>query len=138
MARPKVYVQHLVACLNAAWDGPAGVYTPRTLERVGYWYAIPPDTEFPFEGLEFWIYARLYRRNAHTGMRDFALEVFWHDFADRHCSDRRTVARFGAIFGATLGRERGLAHTPADLPGRGDLRFRLLAERARPWGSTTP
>jgi hypothetical protein len=58
MARPKFSVQHFVACLNAAWDGFPGPDTSRTLERVAFRYSIPPDAEFPFEELEFWVYAR--------------------------------------------------------------------------------
>jgi hypothetical protein len=129
MARPKVYVQHLVACLNAAWDGPAALRTSRTLERVGYWYAVPPDAEFPFEGLEFWVYARLYRRNSVIGVRDFALEVFWHD----------SPAGVVQVGGRSLGSVRFSAQhsvvsaawpvRPLVFPGEG------LAERNRPWGT---
>ena len=134
MARPKVYVQHLVACLNAAWDGPAGAYTSRTLERVGYWYAVPPDTEFPFEGVAVWVYARLYHRNTVAGSREFAVEVFWHDsptgvvqIGDRALSPVRFSGRHPVVSVAWPIR-------PLVYPGKGVYEFRLLAERRRPWG----
>lgn len=79
MAKAKFAVQHFVACLNAAWDGTPGPRTTRTLERVGYDYAIPPDTEFPFEEIEFWVYARFYRVGTVNGSRGFSLDVYWHD-----------------------------------------------------------
>jgi hypothetical protein len=134
VARPKFHVQHFVACLNAAWDGAAGPRTPRTLERVGYWYAIPPDTEFPFEELEFWVYARFFRVGAANGTRDFALDVFWHDAPSG-------VVRVG---GRSLGSVRfsdqhavvsaAWPVRPLVFPGEGMYEFQLLVERHRSWG----
>lgn len=74
MARPKFFVQHFVACRNAAWDAPPGHGVTRTLEQVGYVYRVPPGTEAP-ELEEFWLYARLYLTNGVSGQRHFAIEV---------------------------------------------------------------
>lgn len=135
MARPKVHVQHFVACLNAAWDGPVGPRTLRTLERVGYWYTVPPDTEFPVEELEFWVYARFYREGSVNGSRRFSLEVFWHDAAGG-------PARIG---GRALGPVRfsdrhpvvsvAWPVRPLVFPGAGLYEFQLYVERNRRWGS---
>jgi hypothetical protein len=135
MARPKFHVQHFVACLNAAWDGVAGPRTSRTLERVGYWYAIPPDTEFPFEELEFWVYARFYRVGSVNGTRDFSLDVFWHDaptgvvqVGGRSLGSVRFSDQHAVVSAAWPVR-------PLVFPGEGMYEFQLLVELRRAWGS---
>ncbi len=135
MARPKFHVQHFVACLNAAWDGSAGPRTSRTLERVGYWYAIPPDTEFPFEELEFWVYARFYRVGSVNGSRIFSLDVFWHDapggvvqVGGRSLGSVRFSDREAIVSAAWPVR-------PLVFPGVGLYEFQLLVELHRSWGS---
>jgi hypothetical protein len=135
MARPKFHVQHFVACLNAAWDGTPGPRTTRTLERVGYDYAIPPDTEFPFEEFEFWVYARFYRVGTVDGPRTFALDVFWHDapggvtrIGGRSLGTVRFSARFPVVSAAWPVR-------PLVFPGEGMYEFQLLVELHRSWGS---
>jgi hypothetical protein len=134
MAKPKFYVQHFVACLNAAWDGVAGPQTSRTLERVGYWYTVPPDTEFPFEGLEFWVYAPLYRVGAVNGSRTFSLQVYWHDapggvarIGDRSLGAVRFSDRYPVVSAAWR------VH-PVVYPGAGLYEFQLLIELNRVWG----
>jgi hypothetical protein len=135
MARPKFSVQHFIACLNAAWDGNPGPDTTRTLERVGYRYSIPSDVEFPFEELEFWIYARLFRTNTVNGIRTFSVDVIWHDSPGG-------VSRIG---GRTLGTVRFSDQHPVVsaawpvrpllFPGIGMYEFQLLVEVRRSWGS---
>lgn len=134
MARPKFHVQHFIACLNAAWDGAPGPQTLRTLERVGYWYSVPPDTEFPFENLEFWVYARFYLVGSINGFRTFSLDVYWHDAPEG-------VRRIG---GRSLGSVRfsdrhpvissAWPVRPLIFPGTGRYEFQLLVELNRPWG----
>jgi hypothetical protein len=134
MAKPKFSVQHFVACLNAAWDGSAGPQTSRTLERVGYWYTIPPDTEFPFEGLEFWVYARFYRVGTVNGSRTFSLQVYWHDapggvtrIGGRSLGAVRFSDRYPVVSAAWPVR-------PVVYPGVGLYEFQLLVELNRVWG----
>ena len=45
VARPKFFVQHFIACLNTAWQGPPGPRTYRDLEGVSDAYFVPPGTE---------------------------------------------------------------------------------------------
>jgi hypothetical protein len=134
MAKPKFSVQHFVACLNAAWDGAPGPRTSRTLERVGYEYAIPSDTEFPFEELEFWTYARFYRLDAVNGSRSFSLDVFWHDapggitrIGGRSLGSVRFTDRFSVVSAAWPVR-------PLVFPGEGLYEFQLLLDLRRSWG----
>lgn len=134
MAKPKFHVQHFVACLNAAWDGLPGPVTSRTLERVGYLYLIPPDTEFPFEELEFWVYARFYRVGTHNGFRRFALETLWHDapggvrsVGSRSLGSVRFHDRHPIVSAAWPVR-------PLVFPGSGVYEFQLQVELRRTWG----
>jgi hypothetical protein len=135
MARPKFSVQHFVACLNAAWDGLPGPRTLRTLERVGYWYSIPPDTEFPFEELEFWVYARFYRVGSINGSRDFSLDVFWRD------SPRGVVQIGGRSLGSVRFSDQHSVVSaawpvrPLVFPGVGMYEFQLLVDVPRSWGN---
>jgi hypothetical protein len=130
----KFAVQHLVACLSAPWEGIPGPNTLRTLEGVGYTYRIPPDTEFPFEELEFWVYARFYRLGSFAGSRRFSLEVYWHDTAGQ------VVPVGGRSLGAVRFSSRHAVVSaawpvrPLVFPGEGMYEFRLLIDRRRPWG----
>jgi hypothetical protein len=134
MARPKFSVQHFIACLNAPWEGIPGPNTLRTLEGVGYTYRIPPDTEFPFEELEFWVYARFYRLGSFSGARQFSLDVFWHDVSGR------VVPVGGRSLGAVRFSDQQAVVSaawpvrPLVFPSEGMYEFRLLVERQRPWG----
>lgn len=133
MARPKFYVKHFIACLNAAWDGPAGPDTSRTLEGVNYLLRVPPDTEFPFEQPELWLYARFIRTNDVAGVCDFSVELWWHDSPNglellstqsvgsvRFPVDRSVV-------------HRAWAFRPLTLPGEGVFEFRLIRPSRRSW-----
>ena len=135
MARVKFSVQHFVACLNAGWDGMPGPKTSRTLERVGYLYIVAPNTEFPCQEFEFWLYARFFRQGSINGTRTFWLDVVWHDAPEglRHVgwkvlgtirfSDRHPVAN------------AAWPVRPVVFPGPGMYEFRLMVELNRPWGS---
>jgi hypothetical protein len=79
MARPKFYVQHFVACLNAAWEGLPGPRTARTLEGVIHRFGVPPSAEPEFLFDEVWLYARLFRTNQGEGTREFSIRVVWLD-----------------------------------------------------------
>lgn len=131
MARPKFYVKHFIACLSAAWDGPAGPDTSRTLEGVNYLLRVPPHTEFPYEQPELWLYARFIRTNDVVGDRELNLELWWHDAPGgetrlsvdtvgpvRFAQDRPVVARAWVI-------------RPLLFPGEGLYEFRLLDKRRR-------
>lgn len=90
MARPKFFVQHFIACLNAGWQGPPGPLTPRDLEGVTSSYFVPPGTESP-EFPEFWVYARLYLTNGVTGRRTFSVDLARQSAAD----DQPAITTFG-------------------------------------------
>jgi len=134
MARPKFVVQHFIACLNAARDGLPGPDVSRTLERVAYRYLVAPDAEFPFEELEFWLYARFYRTNTVNGSRTFSVDVIWHDapggvthIGGRGLGTVRFSDRSPVVSAAWPVR-------PLVFPGIGLDEFRLLAEVRRPIG----
>ncbi|WP_439626307.1 hypothetical protein [Gemmata sp.] len=133
-ARPKFHVQHFVACLNAAWEGAPSPRTLRTLEGVGHAYLIPPDTEFPFEEIEFWVYARFYRIGSGSGLRNFALETLWHDapsgvrsVGSRSLGSVRFNDRSRVVSAAWPVR-------PLVFPGTGTYEFQLQVELVRSWG----
>jgi hypothetical protein len=108
---------------------------PETLERVAFRYSIPPDAEFPFEELEFWVYARFFRSNNVNGSRKFSVEVIWHDAPGG-------ITRIG---GRALGSIRfsdlhpvvsaAWPVRPLLFPGTGMYEFQLQVEVRRSWGS---
>ncbi|HEY3787393.1 MAG TPA: hypothetical protein VGL71_01005, partial [Urbifossiella sp.] len=133
MARPRFHVQHFMACLNAAWEGAPGPRTLRTLEGVGYWHAVPPDTEFPYSELEVWLYARFYRiGDVIDGRRLPSLVVNWHNAPDGlrkldtwdlgtvRFSDRNSIINMAWPV------------RPLLFPGEGLYEFQLLVEIHRP------
>lgn len=136
MARVKFSVQHFVACLNAGWDGMPGPKTSRTLERVGYLYIVAPNTEFPCQEFEFWLYARFYRvgeLNGTTGK--LSIKVYWHDAPEglRYLDERD----LGSV---RFSDRQPVVNTAWPLqgflfPGQGLYEFQLTLERNRPWGN---
>jgi hypothetical protein len=133
MARPKFYVKHFIACQNAAWDGVAGPDTSRTLEGVNYQYRVPPDTEFPFEMPELWLYARFLRTNQAAGEREVTAELWWHDSPTGVVlltAQPPVAIRFSTARSAV---HQTWAFRPLALPGEGLYEFRLMCPSRRPW-----
>lgn len=79
MARPKVRVQHFLACRGVEVDGPAGLDNPYTLRNVRYRHFVTADTEFPttYDGL--WVFCRTVNLDGGTGRVEFSVEVVWVD-----------------------------------------------------------
>lgn len=134
MARPKFFVQHFVACLNASWQGPPGPRTYRDLEGVSDVYVVPPGTEAP-EFEEFWVYARLILTNGVSGGRTFAVEVA------RHTGDENEPAFSSYVFTPVMFRTRNSVVNvawplrPMTFPSAGEYVLRLLCE-VKSWSGT--
>jgi hypothetical protein len=136
MARPKFSVQHFVACLNTAWEGLPGPDTLRTLEGVGYVYRLPPDTEFPFEFDELWLYTRFFLLNSVAGTRTMWIEAVWLD----HPTGAQVIATGPSVqvrFSATRNVQNvAMVLRPLRMPGSGRYEFRLMCQ-TRSWGGAT-
>jgi hypothetical protein len=98
-------------------------------------YRIAPDTEFPFEFEEFWLYARFFLLNGTTGTRVMWIETVWLD----HPRGDQVVAslplatvRFSAHRAA---QNVAWVFRPLRMPGLGRYEFRLMC-RTRSWGGT--
>ncbi len=59
MARAFV-AQYLIFCETVEYLDPNRPHRDSTLNRVDYVLTAPPNTEFPFEPSEFWLFARFY------------------------------------------------------------------------------
>jgi hypothetical protein len=59
VARPFV-LQYLIFCESVEYLDPARPHRDSVLNRVDYVLSAPPGTEFPFEPVEFWLFARFY------------------------------------------------------------------------------
>ena len=127
MAKPKFYVQHFVACLNAAWEGTPGPAAPRTLEGVSHRLGVPTLAEPDFEFEELWLYTRLYRTNLGEGLRGFSVSLVWHDDP---AGERVVFTR--QLSPVRLSNAYPVASVawplrPVAFPGLGLYEFRLLA-----------
>ncbi len=71
-------VHHFLACESVSWQGPAGVRSSRTLEGVNFRYDVPPDTEFPFQQDEFWLYARIFLIGEEDRDIEFRIRIVHH------------------------------------------------------------
>jgi hypothetical protein len=67
MARPSFTVQHLIFCTGVSYPDVRRPLRNNTLDGVDYVFEVPPDTEFPFEPAEFWLYARIYSTSDDIG-----------------------------------------------------------------------
>jgi hypothetical protein len=126
MARPKFFVQHFIACRNAAWDGPPGPNTTRTLEQVGFLYRVPPGTEAP-EFEEFWLYARMFVTNGATGRRTFSVEIARTGVPEQQAFDTRSLGSV-EFRNPTAAVNVAWALRPLRFPSVGDYTFRLMCE----------
>jgi hypothetical protein len=79
MARPFA-VQYLIFCESVEYLDPARPYRDSVLNRVDYVLSAPPGTEFPFEPLEFWLFARFYWLRDRPGKsRPLTISCVWRD-----------------------------------------------------------
>ena len=67
MARPSFTVKHLIFCTEVHYPDVRRPQRNSTLDGVDYVFGVSPDTEFPFEPAEFWLYARLYSTSDGVG-----------------------------------------------------------------------
>jgi hypothetical protein len=67
MARPSFSVQHLIFCTSVSYPDVRRPQRNSTLDGVDFVLEVPPNTEFPFEPLEFWLYARIYSTSDDVG-----------------------------------------------------------------------
>lgn len=79
MARPKIRVQHFLACRSVEVEGPVCLDNPYTLRTVKFCYELPPDQEFPTNAADFWIFCRLINENRGIGRVELSVEVIWLD-----------------------------------------------------------
>ncbi|HYH64453.1 MAG TPA: hypothetical protein VD866_07120 [Urbifossiella sp.] len=133
MPRPKFVVRHFIACLAAPWEGTPGPDTFRTLESVGYFHQIPPDTEFPAE-LRFWLYTRFFWTGGGDGDRTFAIEVHWLDAPSGQPWSARFLTGRVRITAGRAVTSTAWPIGPILFPGEGRYEFRLLCRTRRPWG----
>ena len=79
MARPKIRVQHFLACRGAEVEGLAEPDNPYTLRSVRYRQFVAPDIEFPTTLGDLWVYCRMVNLNDGIGQIGFTVEVVWMD-----------------------------------------------------------
>lgn len=79
MARPKVRVQHFLACRGVEVEGPVEPDNPYTLHGVMYRFGVSPDTEFPTDLADLWAFCRFVNLSDRTGRVEFSVEVVWLD-----------------------------------------------------------
>jgi hypothetical protein len=131
MPKPKIRLQHFIACSNILWEGLPGPKTSRTLEGVNHRVSFPPDTEPPLVIKYLWFYARLFRVNREIGTLRFRLEIQWYDHPNgeetyQHWDLDPVIIRGngGVVNVAWLVRD-------LSLPGWGWYGFKLLLIRKR-------
>lgn len=82
MARPKVRVQHFLACRGASVEGLVSPSNPYTLNGVSYLFRLAADVEFPTTLSDAWVYCRVINDRADARRVEFAVEVVWLDGRD--------------------------------------------------------
>ncbi len=133
MARPKVDVRHFLLCRSAPWEGIPGSRTPRTLEGVSHYHAVPPGTELPLEIDELWTDLRVFNMNSGDGRVAFYLSLYW---LDSPTGSRRLWTRPYARIPFRSSRgvvEAAYSVGPLRIPGTGWYEFRLLREVRLRW-----
>jgi hypothetical protein len=129
MARPKIRVQHFLACRGVEVEGSVEPDNPYTLRTVKYGYSVPADTEFPGELEEVWVFCRLLNLNGGTGRVEFVVEVVWIDGPNGEeltCYFPGLTAFFPP--GETV-LSRAWRFARIRVPGQGRYEFRLRAGR---------
>jgi hypothetical protein len=132
MARPFV-VHYLIFCDTVEYLDPNRPHRDSTLNRVDYVLPAPPNTEFPFEPPEFWLFARFYwLRNRPGSTAPLTVSCVWHDSPtgdeveawQRHIGRVRFLRPNDVIDRAWAFRNHPDA-APYRFPGIGRYEFRL-------------
>lgn len=80
MARPSFTVQYLIFCTSVEYPDARRPFRDSTLNGVDFVFGVPPNTEFPVEPEEFWLFARLYSTSDQTGdTRQLSIRCLWLD-----------------------------------------------------------
>lgn len=141
MAR-SFYVHHLICCESVEYLDPTRPYRDSILNRVDYSLRAPPNTEFPFEPAEFWLFARFYwLRDLPGRTPPLMVRCMWRDHPSGAEVEvwRRNIGRVG-FRGSDDVIDRSWAFrnfedtAPYRFPGIGRYEFRLCCLiRKWPW-----
>jgi hypothetical protein len=83
VARPSFVVQHLIFCTGVSYPDVRRPQRNSTLDGVDFVYEVPPNSEFPIEPAEFWLYARLYSTSDDVGdTPPLSVACVWLDAPD--------------------------------------------------------